>query len=43
MGIKSYETLYESYIDPIMNYAAGVWDLGNFEAPRGLHNRIMRF
>ena len=43
MGIKSYETLYESYIDPFMNYASGVWGNGNFEAPRVLQNRIMRF
>ena len=43
MGIKSYETLYESYIDPIMNYASGVWGYGNFEAPRVLQNRIMPF
>ena len=41
MGIIGYENLYESYIDPIMNYASGVWGFGNFEAPRVLLNRIM--
>ena len=25
MGINSYETLYESYVDSIMNYASAVW------------------
>ena len=24
LGIKTYETLYESYVDPIMNYVSGV-------------------
>ena len=43
MGTKSYETLYNSYIDPIMYCASGVWGYGNFEAPRVLQNRIMRF
>ena len=25
MGVKSNEILYDSYIDPIMNYVSGVW------------------
>ena len=43
MGIKSYETLYESYVDPILNYASAVWGFRDFDAPRTLQNRIMRF
>ena len=43
MGIKTYETLYESYVDPIMNYASGVWGFRHYDAPRVLQNRIMRF
>ena len=43
MGIKTYETLYESYVDPIMNYASGVWGFRHNDAPRVLQNRIMRF
>lgn len=43
MGIKTYEALYESYVDPIMNYASGVWGFRHFDAPRVLQNRIMRF
>ena len=43
MGIKSYETLYESYVDPIINYAAGVWGFDYFNPPQVLQNRIMQF
>ena len=43
MGIKSYETLYESYEDPIINYASGVWGFDWFNPPQVLQNRIMRF
>ena len=43
MGIQTYETLYESYVDPIMNYASGVWGFRHYDAPRVLQNRIMRF
>ena len=25
MGVKSYETSYDSYVDPIMNYMSGFW------------------
>ena len=35
MGIKSYETLYESYVDPIINYASGVWGFDYFNPPAG--------
>ena len=47
MGIKLYENLYESYIEPSMNYASGVWGFGSFEPlcvlQNVLQNRIMRF
>ena len=43
MGIKSYETLYESYVDPIINYASVVWGFDYFNPPQVLQNRIMRF
>ena len=43
IGIKTYETLYESYADPIINYASGVWEFHHYNAPRVLQNRIMRF
>ena len=43
MGIKSYETLYDSYVDPIINYASGVWGFDYFNPPQVLQNRIMRF
>ena len=41
MGIKSHETLYESYVDPIINYASGVWGFDYFN--QVLQNRVMRF
>ena len=43
MGIKSYETLYKSYVDPIINYASGVWGFDYFNPPQVLQNRVMRF
>ena len=43
LGIKTYETLFDSYVDPIMNYASGVWGYGDFASPQVLQNRIMRF
>ena len=43
MGIKSYETLYKSYVDPVINYASGVWGFDYFNPPQVLQNRVMRF
>ena len=43
LGSKTYETLYDSYVDPIMHYASGVWGFKDFPPPRVLQNRIMRF
>ena len=41
MGIRTYDTLYTSYVVPIMNYAAGVWGFAEFPEPQTLQNRIM--
>ena len=43
LGIKSYETLFDSYVAPIMNYASGVWGFKEFSSPQVLQNRISRF
>ena len=43
LGSKTYGTLYDSYVDPIMHYASGVWGFKDFPPPRVLQNRIMRF
>ena len=43
LGINTYETLYSSYVKPIMNYASGVWGFRHFDKPQVLQNRIMRF
>ena len=43
MGIASYETLYKSYVLPIMNYASAVWGFESFTKPQVLQNRISRF
>ena len=43
MGIKSYETLYESYIIPILNYGAGVWGFAEQTQPQVLQNRMKRY
>ena len=43
MGFRTYDTLYASYVVPIMNYAAGVWGFGDFNDPQVLQNRIIRY
>ena len=43
LGINTYQTLYSSYVESIMNYASGVWGFRNFNDPQLLQNRIMRF
>ena len=43
MGYKTYETLYNSYVDPILNYSAGVWGFDNFNGPQILQNQVLRF
>lgn len=43
MGIQTYETLYKSYVLPMLNYACGVWGFDNYTKPQILLNRISRF
>ena len=43
MGVRSYETLYNAYVLPIMNYAIGIWGFSDFSKPQVLQNRITRF
>ena len=43
LGIRSYETLYESYIIPILNYGAGVWGFSEQAQPQVLQNRMKRY
>ena len=38
-----YETLYESYVPSIMNYAAGVWGFHEHSQTQVIQNRIKRF
>lgn len=43
MGIKTYESLYKSYVLPIMNYGSGVWGFAGYTKPQTLQNRLSRF
>ena len=43
MCINSYETLYESYILPILGYGAEVWGYNEQSGPQVLSNRVKRF
>ena len=43
MGIRTYDTLYTSYVVPIMNYAAGVWGFTNFDEQQTLQHHIMHY
>ena len=43
IGIKTYSTLYESYVLPVANYASAVWGFKDHSAPRILQNKINRF
>ena len=43
MGYKSYLTSSQTYVLPIMNYAAGVWGYTELNEPQALLNRILRF
>ena len=43
LGYRSYNTLYESYVLPVANYAAAVWGFRDHPAPRVLQNRLHRF
>ena len=43
MGFKSYETLYSSYVTPILNYSSAVCGFGEQSCSQVLVNRIKRF
>ncbi len=43
MGVKSYETLYHSYVVPIMHYGSAVWGYKENNDTRVLQNRIARY
>ena len=43
MGIRTYETLYESYVLSIAIYCSGVWGFADETAAQVLQNRIQRF
>ena len=43
MGVRTYETLYGSYVVPIMNYTAAIWGFSDFSEPQVLQNRIIRY
>ena len=42
MGYKTYETLYNSYIDTILNYSAEVWEFDHLNGPQFLQNQVLR-
>ena len=43
MGYRSYCTLYDTYVIPVANYAAGVWGFKSHSAPQVLQHRVNRF
>ena len=43
MGYDTYRTLYDTYVLPVVNYAAAVWGFADHPAPQVLQNRIGRF
>ena len=43
LGYKTYLTLFNTYIVPILNYASGVWGYQEQAEPQILQNRICRF
>ncbi len=43
LGYKTYLTLFNTYILPILNYAAGLWGYVEQAEPQILQNRICRF
>ena len=40
---RSYETLYESYVNPILSYASAIWGFAEHNDPQILQNRIQRY
>ncbi len=43
LGFKTYQTLYQSYVTPIMNYSSAIWGFGEQHEPQVLQNRVSRF
>ncbi len=43
LGYRTYLTLFNTYILPILNYASGVWGYAEQAEPQILQNRICRF
>ena len=43
LGIKTYLTLYNSYVLPVSNYTSTVWGFKDHSAPTVLQNKINRF
>ena len=43
MRYGTFCTLYETYILPVVNYAAGVWGFKSFPAPQVLQYRVNRY
>ena len=43
MGISTHETLYDSYVRSIMNYAAAVWGYAEQNEPHVLQNCVQRY
>ena len=43
MGIKTFETLYFSYVTPISTYGSAVWGFQEQHEPQILQNRVGRF
>ena len=43
LGIRTFETLYPSYVVPIMNYGSAVWGFREYPKAQVLKNRVGRF
>ncbi len=43
MGFKTYQTLYTSYVTPIMNYGSAVWGFAEYHESQVLQNRVSRY
>ena len=42
-GIKTYDTLYSTYVIPIVHYGAAIWDFKEANDPQVLQNRVSRY
>ena len=43
MGIKTFETLYSSYVTPIANYSSAIWGFKESHENQVLQNRVARY